>query len=519
MKKSIVTAWIAPDQLILDHPAIAIAEREVGRDRVRVLLIENASWMNRLPFHRQRKVLIRSAGRRYACELAELGYRVDVVAAATDAEGLADHIKRNDPERIVAARASEFEPLRFQLDEAERVAGRSVEIVDDPRFLVNRFNPIVAPDRGKRYVMETFYRSMRKHFKVLIEPDGTPTGGRWNFDAMNRRRPPRDLDPPAPPVFELDAITRKTIAEVDAEGSGVGSTEGFAWGTSRADAEHAFTDFIENRLADFGPYEDAMSSSRPTLYHSLLSPYMNLGLLDPLDMVRAAESAYRRGAAPIESVEGFVRQILGWREFIYWQYHRLSPELASMNAWNARRPIPNFLWNGETELHCVKTVVDRLLKTAYTHHIERLMIICNFCLLTGVDPSEVSDWFKTFYIDSHDWVVEPNVIGMGLNADGGIVATKPYIASAAYINKMSDYCASCSFDPKKRTGSDACPFNYLYWNFLIEHESELRSNPRLGPAVLGTARIKPDERAAISREAATFLASIDPNQDASFSSD
>ena len=253
-----------------------------------------------------------------------------------------------------------------------------------------------------------------------------------------------------------------------------------------------------------------MSRRSDVLFHSVLSPQMNLGLLDPLAMCRAAEAEYRANRAPINSVEGFVRQIIGWREFIYWQYHRQMPGLRSANAWEADRPMPAFFWDGNTQMQCLSTVVQKLLRTGFSHHIERLMLVCNFCLLAGVDPAAVADWFLAFYVDSHDWVVLPNVIGMGLNADGGVTATKPYIASAAYIRKMSDYCEGCRYRPDQRTGPDACPFNTLYWNFLIENEAELRSNPRLGPNVLGLRHINADDRATIVREAGVFLNCLEP---------
>ena len=255
-----------------------------------------------------------------------------------------------------------------------------------------------------------------------------------------------------------------------------------------------------------------MSRRHGVLFHSVLSPYMNLGLLDPLDMARAVEAEYRAGRAPLNSVEGFIRQVIGWREFIYWQYHRQMPGLRSANHWNATRPLPAFLWNAHTDIACLRAVVERLLDTGFTHHIERLMLVCNFCLLAGVDPAAVADWFLTFYIDSHDWVVLPNVIGMGLNADGGLTATKPYVASASYINKMSDYCSSCRFNPKSRTGPDACPFNFLYWNFLIQHEAALRKNTRLGPAVLGLRHLDDDERHKVQTQAAAYLDSLAPYQ-------
>ncbi|NDJ53406.1 MAG: cryptochrome/photolyase family protein, partial [Chloroflexi bacterium] len=309
-----------------------------------------------------------------------------------------------------------------------------------------------------------------------------------------------------------DEITRQVMQELEAAGHGVGSVEGFNLAVTHDEAQAALADFLHQRMEHFGAYEDAMSQEHQVLWHSMLSPYLNIGLLEPLPLIRAAESAYHVGHAPINSVEGFIRQILGWREFIYWQYWRQMPDLREANAWHAQRPMPAFFWDGETDMACLSLAVKRLLKNGYNHHIERLMLICNFCMMAGVTPAEVADWFLTFYVDAYEWVVLPNVIGMGLNADGGLTATKPYISSANYINKMGDTCKGCRYKPKQRSGPDACPFNLLYWNFLIQHEERLKSNPRFGPAVYGLRHLDAEERATVVAEAAAFLAGLQPYQ-------
>jgi deoxyribodipyrimidine photolyase-related protein len=295
------------------------------------------------------------------------------------------------------------------------------------------------------------------------------------------------------------------MAEVEATGHGVGTVRDFGLAVTREQALAAFEDFVANRLADFGPYEDAMSSQHPVLYHSLLSPYLNIGLLEPLEVIAAVQRAYHRGRAPISSVEGFVRQVLGWREYIYWQYWRMMPGLREANAWQAQRPLPGFFWDGRTEMNCLNHAILRAIENGYNHHIERLMLLCNFCLLAGIRPAVVNDWFLTFYVDAYEWVMTPNVIGMGLNADGGLIATKPYIASANYIGRMSDYCRDCRFNRKQRTGENACPFNYLYWSFLLQHEATLRANPRLGRNVLALRYLDETERRAVRRRASAFL--------------
>ena len=289
----------------------------------------------------------------------------------------------------------------------------------------------------------------------------------------------------------------------------MGTVEGFNLAVTRDQAQAALADFLAQRLAGFGPYEDAMSSQHPTLYHSVLSPYLNIGLLEPLELVREAEQAYYHDRAPINSAEGFVRQVLGWREYIYWQYWRLMPGLIEGNDWDAQRPLPQFFWDGETEMNCLHHAISRAIYTGYNHHIERLMLLCNFCLLAGIHPQAVNEWFLSFYVDAYEWVMVPNVIGMGLNADGGLIATKPYIASANYINRMSDYCRSCRHDPRKRTGGEACPFNFLYWNFLLVHEATLRGNPRLGRNVLALRYLDDAERQTVRVQAGSFLDGLD----------
>lgn len=381
-----------------------------------------------------------------------------------------------------------------------------MRVLTNTQFLAGRFDPFPDAKPDHRIVLENFYRAMRRHFGLLLDGD-QPLGGRWNFDADNRKPLPKGLRPPAPPSFAPDAITRNVMAEVAAL-PGTGSVDGFDLAVTRPQAQAAFDDFMAYRLASFGPYEDAMSRQHPLLFHSLLSPYLNIGLLEPLELALAAELAYHTGRAPLNSVEGFVRQVIGWREYIYWQYWRLAGQWQDFNAWQAQQPLPKFFWSGETELACLCSAISRALQTGYTHHIERLMLLSNFCLLAGVAPMEVNDWFLAAFVDAYEWVMLPNVLGMGLNADGGRTATKPYVASANYIHKMSDYCAGCRYDPKTRSGSDACPFNYLYWNFLLQHEQTLRRNPRLGNSVLGLRHLDDDERVRVREQAAAFLAEI-----------
>ncbi|NOK58867.1 MAG: cryptochrome/photolyase family protein [Chloroflexi bacterium AL-W] len=508
MKDQCVSVWILGDQLLRNHPALVQATKTVGIKHIQVVLIESDGRIAQQPYHRKKLVLLLSAMRHYAAALHEQGYQVDYVHAADFLVGLRQHIETHQPTRIMTMAASEYHTRRFQEAGLADGLGLPVDVLPNTQFLVGRFDPHPEPKPGKRYVMENFYRAMRRYFDVLMDGD-KPAGGEWNYDKHNREPLPKHIEQPTIPAYSSDAITQEVIQQVASYEHATGTLENFNLAVTHEQAQQALTDFIEQRLHDFGPYEDAMSTRHPTLFHSVLSPYINIGLLEPLEMVQAAVEAYEQDQAPINSVEGFVRQVLGWREYIYWQYWQQMPDLYKANDWNATRPLPQMFWDGQTEMNCIKHVVSRAIETGYNHHIERLMIICNFCMLAGINPQQVNDWFLAFYIDAYDWVMQPNVIGMGLNADGGRIATKPYISSANYINKMSNYCGGCRFKHKQRVGEEACPFNFLYWHFLITHEKKLRANPRFGPSILGVGRIDSTEREAIQRQSEHFLAKLE----------
>lgn len=501
-----VTVWILGDQLLEEHPALVRAEQVAGRDHVRVLLIRSQERIGQQPYHRRKLVLLLSAMRHYAERLRAEGWSVDELDAEDFPSGVARHAVDRETTRIICMAAAEDATRRLQEGLSKR-AGVPVDILPNTQFLIGRFDPY-AGESPKRTVMETFYRRMRQHFDLLLDPDGQPSGGRWNFDEENRKPLPAGLRAPAPICFAPDAITRAIIAEVAAIPGAVGPAEGFDLPVTRKDALAALDGFIDHRLPGFGPYEDAMRSGDGVLYHSRLSAALNIGLLEPLEVARAAEVAWREGRAPIASVEGFIRQIIGWREYIAWQYWRQMPDLWAANSWDHHAPLPAWFWSGETDMACLRDVLTRVLDTGYSHHIERLMIICNFAMLAGIDPAEVARWFLAAYEDAYEWVVLPNVIGMGLNADGGRTATKPYVASAAYIHRMSDFCRGCAYDRRARLGENACPFNALYWDFMIRNEARLKANPRTGPAVLGVNRIDPEERAAIRERADAIRAAI-----------
>ncbi len=504
-----VSVWILGDQLLAQHPALLAAEQERSRDDVRVVMVESTARTRRLPYQRKKLVLLFSAMRHYAADLRSQGYTVDYIQAPTFLDGLRQQVTTRGSNCLFVMEASEWRGRAFQQAQLVDSLGIATILLPNTQFLVGQFDPYPGAKPDRRIVMEHFYRRMRRQFDVLIENDGQPLGGRWNYDAENRRRLPRDARPPPIPSFHPDQMTREVMIDVEASGHGLGTVQGFDLAVTREQALSALDDFLARRLPSFGPYEDAMSSQHGTLYHSVLSPYLNIGLLEPLELVRAVERAHHDGRAPMNSAEGFVRQVLGWREYIYWQYWRLMPDLVEANAWDAQRPLPSFFWHGQTDMHCLRQAIRRAINTGYNHHIERLMLLCNFCMLAGTRPTAVNDWFLSCYIDAYEWVMAPNVLGMGLNADGGLIATKPYIASANYINRMSDHCQHCRYDHKKRTGPEACPFNFMYWSFLLEHENALRANPRLGRSVLGLRYLSEDERRAVRRQAEVFLDTVD----------
>ena len=383
-------------------------------------------------------------------------------------------------------------------------------MLSDTRFLASHadFADWAARQTG-RLTMEWFYREMRTRYGLLL--DGKkPAGGRWNFDKQNRKPAAADLLMPRPLAFAPDAITREVLELVAARFPGhPGSLDGFDWAVSAADAEAQAGYFFAHALPQFGDYEDAMLTGERHLWHSILSPYLNSGLLDPLDLCRRAEAEYRAGRAPLNSVEGYVRQILGWREYMRGIYWREGPDYVNRNFLRHTRNLPSWYWTGETDLHCLRESIGQTLATAHAHHIQRLMVTGNFALLIGADPLQVQQWYLEVYIDAYEWVEAPNTLGMSQFGDGGLLGTKPYVSSGAYIDRMSDYCRHCRYDVKQRLGPDACPFNALYWDFFARHEGKLGDNPRLrGP--YRTWRLQSaDAQEATRAQAAAFLGDLD----------
>jgi deoxyribodipyrimidine photolyase-related protein len=360
--------------------------------------------------------------------------------------------------------------------------------------------------------MEFFYRWMRKAQRVLLDADDAPVGGQWNFDTDNRSAYPKsgpgEIAPPA--HFAPDAITRDVIDLVQRHfPQHPGALTRFGWPVTPAQAQEALGVFIDTRLASFGQHQDAMWTDTPFGWHALLSTSLNLKLLHPRTVIAAAEAAYRDGRVPLASAEGFIRQVLGWREFIRGVYWHVMPGLAQANHYRHARDLPRWYWTSDTHMACMRAVVGQTLEHGYAHHIQRLMVTGQFALLAQVEPRQAADWYLAVYVDAVEWVELPNVAGMALHADGGIFTSKPYVASGQYIKRMSNYCAGCRYRPDQRTGSRACPVTTLYWRFLHTHERALQANPRTMLMARSVGRLGTDERAAIATQAQATLAGLD----------
>ncbi|TDQ85519.1 deoxyribodipyrimidine photolyase-related protein [Dongia mobilis] len=471
-----------------------------------VLMLEVAAETTYVPHHKQKLVLVLSAMRHFAAELMARGIRVDYVAlddpantGSFDGE-VARAVARHRPDRLIATFPGEYRVLAMMRG-WQGALDLPVEIREDDRFFVTPAAFAGWAEGRRELRQEHFYRRQRMATGLLMEND-KPAGGSWNFDRANRKPWPRGKAPPTRRRFPPDAITREVMALVADRFAGhFGTLDEFAWGVTRADALLALDDFIELSLPHFGDHQDAMLADAPFLHHGLLSPYLNLGLLGPREVCARAVSAYRAGRAPINAVEGFIRQILGWREYVRGIYWHFMPDYAATNALAADEPLPDFYWSGETAMACVADTVRGIAATGYAHHIQRLMVTGNLALLWGVRPAEIEAWYLSVFVDAFDWVELPNTHGMAIHADGGIMTSKPYSASGAYIARMSNYCGQCRYDPKRRHGPDACPMTTLYWDFLARHRARFAAHPRLRPVMLALDRLPAAELAAIRTQA------------------
>ncbi|MFN7185344.1 MAG: cryptochrome/photolyase family protein, partial [Alphaproteobacteria bacterium] len=447
----------------------------------------------------------------FAAELEAQGVRVRYVTL-NDAEntgsftGEAERaVKALGVSRLIVTEPGEYR-VREMIKNWAATLGIPVEILPDTRFLATH-EEFAAWAKGKKQLrMEFFYREMRKKYAILMEPGDKPTGGEWNYDKENRKPPKAGMVSPPRMAHKKSAITKEVLALVKERFSHhFGTLEPFHYAVTRAQALLELDHFIRRLLPKFGDYQDAMVAGEPYLYHSLISSYLNAGLLLPLEICQKAEAAYRAGNVPLNAAEGFIRQILGWREYIRGIYWHFMPEYGQRNSLNATRPLPDFYWGAPTGMFCVAETVRHTRDHAYSHHIQRLMITGNFALLAGLDVTAVQEWYLAVYSDAYEWVEMPNTLGMALFGDGGVVASKPYAASGKYIHRMSNYCEKCSYDPDVMTGENACPFNALYWDFLVRHEDKFRGNQRM-PYMFSTwDRFAPEKQQAIRVHAATTL--------------
>ncbi len=458
-----------------------------------------------------RIALFLSAMRHFASARRAAGWTVHYSTLEDDhntgslAGELARALRRLQPAGLRVTAPGEWRVLQA-LRTVAAEAGVPLEISTDRHFYtsVREFSAHAGNRRAVR--LEYFYRELRRRHGVLM-PDGRPAGGRWNFDTDNRAAFTRHGPPPVPqpPRFAPDAITTEVLKVVSrAFARHPGSLDEFAWPVTPDDAHRALAAFVRERLAHFGPWQDALWPGQPVLWHAQLSAALNLKLLDPRLAVNAAQAAWREGAVPLASAEGFIRQILGWREYVRGIYWTQMPHYAACNALGAQADLPGFFWTGDAPMPCLADALRQTLRSGYAHHIQRLMLIGLYALLHGVQPQQVHGWFLAVYVDAVEWVEMPNVLGMSQFADDGLMASKPYIASGQYIRRMSAgaYCAHCRFDPSVRSGPRACPYTLLYWDFLRRHAKRLAANPRTAPQVRNLARLSATERDAISRQAA-----------------
>ncbi len=498
-----VGIWVLGDQLWAGQAAIAsktppdlaaptsteIPSNPLPSSDCKIILIESTAWSQRRPYHYQKLILVWSAMRHFAAELEAAGWSVIYRRGQTFGAELNDIIQQEGIAELRVMDPSD-RPFRQAIDRLELPC--PLHWYPNNHFLWSEeeFSAWAAPYKQLR--MENFYRAGRKRFSILMEGD-QPVGGKWNFDKQNRKPPKTGLEPPQPLRFAPDEITQSVIEDIRNEAlPGFGEVEPFHWAVTREQALEVLDNFVTVRLKTFGPFQDAMVTGEDTMWHALLSPYLNLGLLQPLEVVQAVEQAYSEQELDLASVEGFIRQVMGWREYMYGLYRYFDEDYGQQNWFDHQQPLPQFFWDGDTEMNCLKQSLDQTLRTGYAHHIQRLMILANFSLIAGLNPQETESWFHSAFIDAYDWVMQTNVIGMGLFADGGMLASKPYAASANYINKMSDYCKGCCYKPKEKLGEQACPFNYFYWDFLARHRDRLKSQGRMNLILAQLNRMDPE---------------------------
>ncbi len=479
----------------------------------RVLLCEVQDEANYVKHHQLKIAFIFSAMRHFADELRAQSFHV-IYTSLEDTDNTHSFVgeitryhQLLKPQQIIITEPSEWRVLDM-MKGLQEIIDCPVYVRKDDRFYCDHeeFNHFAQGRKQLR--MEHFYQKMRKKHNVLMDGN-KPVGGAWNYDSQNRKSLPKNIKLPEPTQFSVNSVTQSVLDLVSKRfNDHPGNTTHFYFAVTRKQAQQVLEEFISQRLPLFGDYQDTMSIKSPWLFHSHISFYLNVGLLLPREVIHAVESAYASATVPLNAAEGFIRQVLGWREFIRGIYWHMMPEYEHSNYFNHQRPLPDCFWTAKTKMNCLAQCFQNTLDNAYAHHIQRLMVIGNFSLLAGLDPKEVQAWYLAIYADAFEWVEMPNVIGMILHADGGYLASKPYIASGNYINKMSDYCQNCEFSVKEKTGPQACPFNYLYWFFLDKHKEKLSHNPRLTFAYKNLNNMSDDKLDAIKQSAEGFLQTL-----------
>lgn len=493
------------DQLTPDVAALKAADK--GRDVV--VMAEVMGEGESVPHHPQKIALILAAMRKFAAGLQAEGWRVaysrldDPGNSQTISGELLRRAAEIGASEVLATKPGEWRVLRELQD-----LPLPVRVLEDDRFVCSEAEFAAWAEGRKQLRMEWFYREMRRKTGLMMEGD-QPAGGQWNFDHDNRKPAKADLLRPRPRDFAPDVVVEEVLALVETRFSHFGRLRPFRWATDRAGALAALAEFVEERLPRFGEEQDAMLGGEAFLSHALVSPYLNIGLLGPMEVCRAVEGAWKAGRVPIQAAEGFIRQVIGWREYVRGIWALKGPAYLEGNALGHARKLPGVYWGAETGMACMKAAVGQTQDLGYAHHIQRLMVTGNFALLSGVDPAEVHGWYLSVYVDAFEWVEAPNTIGMSQFADGGLLGSKPYVSSGAYIDRMSDYCAGCRYGVKEKAGERACPFNLLYWHFLDRHRERFRANPRMGQMYRVWDGMDEGHREAVLAGAEGVLARLD----------
>jgi len=495
----------------LDLKSAALKDFNVQTDEV--LMVESKHEAQYVWSHQAKIALFLSAMRHFAKSLRDLNYPITYLqnTSLSIVEALKEKIQKDNITHLICLEPGEWR-LKQEIEGLAKELQLQLDMRDDDHFYCSHQEFLDWASGKKELRLEYFYRLMRKIHQILVDADGNPEGGQWNFDQDNRKPYPKKgpgiIDDPV--LFEPDAVTQEVIAYVSQTyAKHPGSLEAFRWPVTRDQALEALHYFVEHRLRNFGVYQDAMWTDTPYGWHSILSSSLNLKLLNPREVIAAVIDTWKKYSLDLSTVEGFIRQILGWREFVRGMYYLDMPKMAQDNYFEHQRALPTWYWSGKTNMACMKDAIGQTMKYGYAHHIQRLMVTGNFALLAEILPSAVCDWYLAVYVDAIEWVELPNTAGMALFANGGRFTSKPYIASGAYIKRMSNYCDSCKYKPDVRFGETACPVTTLYWNFLIKHRAQFDASPRTRLMTANLKRISDDDQKLIVQHAQHVLAHLD----------